>query len=321
VQTNVGATRRVGGGMYGGGHDVAADPIYTMVRDGINAEQAKNNDMLLAATFKQTVLKSFGAGDLEKGKTAYASASQAYFSKYYSAKEQRDIALKAAQDKITEIEKDTGATGLSGTDVNTKYQEKLDNYRTQVEAAKDAMLADPTNQTKIDRYTALMNNADAYAQSVQNIIGLSKAIATPQDAAAKNANLQASLDAIANRALVSGGVVSASSIAGSDVLGAASLGGYNYTAARPVTAAGTDDRVILFGNGTVISGVSGTAGSTTGGTGTLFAPTTYVDNTTNSTNVNAAGGNDNVRDTYSHPILGSTERSVSSTYNYNYLYR
>ena len=322
VQTNVGATRHVGGGMYGGGHDVAADPIYAMVRDGINAEQAKNNDLLLAATFKQTVLTSFGAGDLEKGKTAFASAGQAYFNKYYSAKEQRDIALKAAKDKITEIETETGATGLSGTDVNTKYQEKLDNYRTQVEAAKAAMLADPTNQTKIDRYTALMNNADSYAQSVQNIIGLSKAIANPQDAAAKNANLQASLDALANKAILTNGVVSAASTAGYDVLGASSLGGYQYTAARPVSAAGTVINGVTTqqGNGTVISGVSGTSGDTTAG-GTLFAPTTYVDNTSNSTNVNGASGSDNVRDTYSHPILGSTERSVSSTYNYNYLYR
>ena len=321
VQTNVGATRYVSGGMYSSGYHVAADPEYKMVRDGINAIAAQNNDNLLAANFAQTVFKSFGGGDLEKGKSISGTASQSYFSKYYSAKEQRDIALKSAQEKIADIEKETGGTGLSGVDSTTKYQDKLDNYRKQVEAAKAAMIADPTNQTKVDTYTKLMSNADAYATSVQNIIGLSKAIANPQDAAQKNANLQASLEALASETKFLGinGTVSLADVAGSTFTGASSLGGYNVTQnVAAVTGVGVADGTGIPNNNNNNNNAVITPPG--GGGGTLFAPTTYVDNTS-STNVNAASGNDNVRDTYSHPILGSTERSVSSTYNYNYLYR
>jgi hypothetical protein len=326
VQTNIGATHQEGGGMYSSSHTVADAPIYAMVRDGINAGFAKNNDQLLASTFAQTVFKSFGGGDLEKGKTASSTASQSYFSKYYSAKEQRDIALKTAQEKIAEIEKETGGTGLSGVDATTKYQERLDNYRKQVEAAKAAMLADPTNQGKIDTYTKLMNNADAYATSVQNIIGLSKAIANPVDAAAKNANLQASLDALANKGTAVGAAASAAALASGTTFGGASLGGYKVSQNVAAVLGGTGSNAVTVVPvyGTVLPGTNGVMSTTTTPTGsTVFAPTTYVDNTTNSsTNLNAAaGGNDNVRDTYSHPILGSTERSVSSTFGYNYMYR
>jgi hypothetical protein len=183
------------------------------------------------------------------------------------------------------------------------------------------------NQAKIDAYTKLKANADSYATSVQNIIGLSKAIANPQDAAQKNANLQASLDNLASETkfLGIGGTVSAAEVAGSTYMGASSLGGYSVSqnVAAVVGGTGTNSITTIPVYGTVLPGTNGGMNVATNGaaSGTLFAPTTYVDNTTNNaTNVNA-GGNDNVRDTYSHPILGSTERSVSSTYNYNYLYR
>ena len=146
-------------------------------------------------------------------------------------------------------------------------------------------------------------------------------LAQQRSEAQKNANLQASLEALASETKFLGinGTVSLADVAGSTFTGASSLGGYNVTqnVAAVTGNAPADGTGIPNNNNKNNNAVITPPG---GGGGTLFAPTTYVDNTS-STNVNAASGNDNVRDTYSHPILGSTERSVSSTYNYNYLYR
>jgi hypothetical protein len=322
VQTNIGATHQEGGGMYSSSRTVADAPLYAEVRDKLITNL--NADQLILAQFKEDVAKSFDpTGDSAKGLAIMAQSQQTYFSTYYSPEEQRKIALQLSKEAIDKLAVDTGVADSSGIDETTKIQDKLDAYRLKVEAAKDAMLLDPTNAVKMKAYTDLVANSGVYAQNVKGIISLSKEGKKPTDIAAINAGIQSDLDALAakEQSRGVGSVLSAEALASGTAFGVDSLGGYTVSPNLTVPLGGTGSSAITaipISGGTISTGTLAKIAMSSGGdtSGTLFAPSTYVDNSSvSSTNI-IGGGGDNVRDVASHPILGSTERSVSSTYGY-----
>jgi hypothetical protein len=302
------------------GNEARAAVYKTVVNSTLDPVAAANADAVLRAEQADKMITDFG------GKEAYQKTMTGYFNTFYSDKEKVALNLKLAKEQLDKISKDTGLNGTM-TDItkDTKLQDKKDAYRKITDEAYAAYQANPTDANRI-RYFKLVDESASYISNVSTAINAQKYQANPVDAATKNANLQASLNAMANVGVGSSGIVSAADIAGASITGASHLGkGYNVSenVAAVTGGTGTDGITVVPVYGSVIPGTNGGMNVATNGgsTGTLFAPTTYVDNTsTSSTNVNA-GGNDGVRDTYSHPILGSTERSISSTYNYNYLYR
>ena len=322
VQTNIGATHQEGGGMYSSSRTVADAPLYAEVRDKLITNL--NEDKTILAKFKDDVAASFDpTGDSAKGLAIMAQSQQTYFSTYYSPEEQRKIALQLSKEAIDKLAVDTGVADSSGIDETTKIQDKLDAYRLKVEAAKDAMLLDPTNAVKMKAYTDLVANSGVYAQNVKGIISLSKEGKKPTDIAAINAGIQSDLDALAakEQSRGVGSVLSAEALASGTAFGVDSLGGYTDSPNLTVPLGGTGSSAITaipISGGTISTGTLAKIAMSSGGdtSGTLFAPSTYVDNSSvSSTNI-IGGGGDNVRDVASHPILGSTERSVSSTYGY-----
>ena len=322
IQTNIGATHQEGGGMYSSSRTVADAPLYAEVRDKLITNL--NADQTILAKFKDDVAKSFDpTGDSAKGSAIMAQSQQTYFSTYYSPEEQRKIALQLSKEAIDKLAVDTGVADSSGIDETTKIQDKLDAYRLKVEAAKDAMLLDPTNAVKMKAYTDLVANSGVYAQNVKGIISLSKEGKKPTDIAAINAGIQSDLDALAakEQSRGVGSVLSAEALASGTAFGVDSLGGYTDSPNLTVPLGGTGSSAITaipISGGTISTGTLAKIAMSSGGdtSGTLFAAPTYVDNSSvSSTNI-IGGGGDNVRDVASHPILGSTERSVSSTYGY-----
>jgi len=282
--------------------------------DELNVQLANNTDAILRAEQADKLITDFG------GKEAYQKYMTDYFNKFYTDKEKVALNLKLAKEELDRIAKDTGL-GAELTDVtkDTKLQEKKDAYRKIKDEAYATYLANPTEANRL-RYVKLTKEAVAYEESVSKSISAQKYQDKPGDAATKNASLSSSLADL--KAPVSGAAVSSASLAGSTNFGTASLTG--YTASRNVVKAmggtGTNNITVIPVSGGTVSG--GNSTSAISGGGTLFSPTTYVDNSSvTSTNINGGSGSDNVRDTYSHPIIGSTERSVSSTFGYNYLYR
>ena len=322
VQTNIGATHQEGGGMYSSSRTVADAPLYAEVRDKLITNLEADQGIL--AQFKDDVAKSFDpTGDSAKGLAIMAQSQQTYFSTYYSPEEQRKIALQLSKEAIDKLAVDTGVADSSGIDETTRIQDKLDAYRLKVEAAKDAMLLDPTNAVKMKAYTDLVANSGVYAQNVKGIISLSKEGKKPTDIAAKNAGIQSDLDALAakEQSRGVGSVLSAEALASGTAFGVDSLGGWTGSPNLTVPLGGTGSSAITaipISGGTMSTGTLAKIAMSSGGdtSGTLFAPSSYVDNSSvSSTNI-IGGGGDNVRDVASHPILGSTERSVSSTYGY-----
>ena len=287
-------------------------------------QSSRNADALLQADAANTIVQAFG------GNTAFQTATTRYFDAFYTDKEKNAVRLKLARQELDRISKDVGgSTGTPLTDVTagTKAQDKIDEYRAKTDAAYSTYLANPTADN-LNKWKTLVLNAESYKSSVTTSIAAQKYEANPIDAAAKNASLQASLNALSTSGSAVGAPVSAAQLAGSTTLGASALTGYAVSPniAQIMGGKGTNAVVAVPIYGGIVPGNNSASASsvvTSQGAGTLFAPTTYVDNSSvTSTNVNGStGGGDNVRDTYSHPILGSTERSISSTYNYNFLYR
>lgn len=292
--------------------------VYKTVAYGpgneLNVQLAANADAILRAEQADKLIKDFG------GAEAYQKSMTDYFNKFYTDKEKVALNLKLAKEELDRIAKDTGlGAGLTDVTKDTKLQEKKDAYRKITDEAYATYQANPTEANRL-RYVKLVNESLSYEESVAKSISAQKYQDKPGDAATKNAALSSSLADL--RAPVSGAAVSSASLAGSTNFGTASLTG--YTVSRNVVEAmggtGTNNITVIPVSGGTVSG--GNSTSVISGGGTLFSPTTYVDNSSvTSTNINGGSGSDNVRDTYSHPIIGSTERSVSSTFGYNYLYR
>jgi hypothetical protein len=304
----------------------AKEAVYRIVSSDPNTilQSSRNADALLQADAANTIVQAFG------GNTAFQTATTRYFDAFYTDKEKNAVRLKLARQELDRISKDVGgSTGTPLTDVTagTKAQDKIDEYRAKTDAAYSTYLANPTADN-LNKWKTLVLNAESYKSSVTTSIAAQKYEANPIDAAAKNASLQASLNALSTSGSAVGAPVSAAQLAGSTTLGASALTGYAVSPniAQIMGGKGTNAVVAVPIYGGIVPGNNSASASsvvTSQGAGTLFAPTTYVDNSSvTSTNVNGStGGGDNVRDTYSHPILGSTERSISSTYNYNFLYR
>jgi len=303
----------------------AKEAVYRTVSSDANSllQSSRNADALLQADAANTIVQAFG------GNTAFQTATTRYFDAFYTDKEKNAVRLKLAKRELDRIAKDVGgSTGTPLTDVNagTKAQDKIDEYRAKTDAAYSTYLANPTADN-LNKWKTLVLNSESYKASVTTSIAAQKYEANPIDAAAKNAEIRAALATLSYKG-VTGPKLTAAQLAGGTTLGASALTGYSVSPniAQIMGGKGTNAVVAVPIYGGIVPGNNSASASsvvTSQGAGTLFAPTTYVDNSSvTSTNVNGStGGGDNVRDTYSHPILGSTERSISSTYNYNFLYR
>jgi len=184
----------------------------------------------------------------------------------------------------------------------------------------------------------LTKNADSFNTSIDALYSVAIGAAGANNPAINVKQLNADLAAnIANakvleaagnaNSVLRGNLVGASVLAGGALAaGSMTAGGYTLSPTLTTVLGGNANNFItpITVNPITVGTPTGTIGAERRNTSEqLVVPTTnYVDNSS-VTNINGSGGGGGggVRDTYSHPILGSTERSISSTYNYNYLYR